>query len=53
MEMSMVFRAADRGDVGAGGVSTRSSPPVIDLAKRRFRLTFIVPGLILPTRIRL
>jgi hypothetical protein len=38
--ISIVFRAAERGDGGAGGLAT-SEPPVIDLANNRLRLNFI------------
>jgi hypothetical protein len=48
--MSIVRRAKERGD-GATGGSTRSRPPVIDLANSRLTLDFISPSsVILPNR---
>src|SRR5258707_15649285 len=41
---NIIFRLAERGeDDGDTGGSTRSRPPVIDLANNRLRLNFIWP----------
>src|SRR5450432_2482720 len=40
---NIIFRFAERGDGGAAGASTRSRPPVIDLANNRLRGNFILP----------
>jgi hypothetical protein len=41
--MSVALVTADRVELGDGGDAT-SRPPVIDLANRRLRLTFMLPA---------